>query len=481
MLKYKGRLTTDNVIKRRLLSYFKTSQSNIFNSLLFLGKLSYQLSLTIFSVCLVNLPSSYGLATKTANGIHGYAPEIINTQLASDKHGFTLNGVFYSESTGNIKENEIKEFDGDLTFNDFSIKIFGYGSLDTQINYQDIDGDSIDPTHPFLEKDAYFQWYDANGKKIPEGDNNKIMGCGSGYAMPLKLEIGSKVQTFSQYGIPKESDFLLITKFYEISLKPKICYARPNATIITQNAQWHSFDVNGNSEKWNLDNAVISPEYGGGHSPDYILDLGFKANPNASNGRIFPTTGFPGAKFQLVMVGAQTDYKFNIKSFSKDVVDVDSQGFVILWKKPSGPITVQVVNKKNELMQFNYTFTPTNVWAVPTGDYNGGWLEASTTKCGGTEKVLSRKELTNSPKNSAPMQWKYHDNNYTRSIDFSLGAEWGPMNENTYPESAWRSKHYWTRDNYTNDRQFVVHSVNGGVGYDGYENIGSINYIACKN
>jgi len=181
------------------------------------------------------------------------------------------------------------------------------------------------------------------------------------------------------------------------------------------------------------------------------------------------------------MVGAQTDYKFNIKSFSKDVVDVDSQGFVILWKKPSGPITVQVVNKKNELMQFNYTFTPTNVWAVPTGDYNGGWLEASTTKCGGTEKVLSRKELTNSPKNSAPMQWKYHDNNYTRSIDFSLGAEWGPMNENTYPESAWRSKHYWTRDNYTNDRQFVVHSVNGGVGYDGYENIGSINYIACKN
>lgn len=30
-------------------------------------------------------------------------------------------------------------------------------------------------------------------------------------------------------------------------------------------------------------------------------------------------------------------------------------------------------------------------------------------------------------------------------------------------------------------KHFVVHSVNGGVGYDGYENkIGKINYIACK-
>ena len=73
------------------------------------------------------VPNSYGLSSFTVNVIHGNSPKVDNVRLAASSHGFTVNGVFYSESTGNIKEDEIKEFDGNLTLNDFVIK---------QLNYQ---------------------------------------------------------------------------------------------------------------------------------------------------------------------------------------------------------------------------------------------------------------------------------------------------------------------------------------------------------
>ncbi|MFQ0972146.1 hypothetical protein GYW75_09670 [Gilliamella sp. ESL0232] len=398
---------------------------------------------------------------------------------SADKHGFTVNGVFYSEASGTIKSSEVKEFDGNLTLNDFKVAIYTSTNLDKVENYSDIDGDSADPQEPFKVQMTNYWWYDNNGVRIMGDDKKKMIGCGSGFSMPLKLIIKTDVKAQSEYGIPNESESVTLAKTYQIAAKSEICYAKPNATITHQNAQWHGFDKNGNSQKWNLESSIINPEYGGGRTNDYVLNFGFKAKPTVSS-KTFPTTGFPGAKFQLVMTGVQTDYEFSVITGSKDIIDIDSLGFITLKKKPLGELTVQATLKRDKSVKHNYSFNPTNIWAIPQSDFRDYW-DIAQAKCGGAFNILSRDELTNSPQRKAPMYWNFKDNNYSRAIGGGLTAEWGQMNQTSYPSSDWRDAHYWTRDNYSPERHFVVHTVNGGVGYDSYENkIGKINYIACK-
>ncbi|OCG66051.1 hypothetical protein A9G41_13100 [Gilliamella sp. Nev5-1] len=427
----------------------------------------------------IHVSSANAILTATSSQvIVGNTPQVVALSSA-DKHGFTVNGVFYSEASGTIKSSEVKEFDGNLTLNDFKVAIYTSTNLDKVENYSDIDGDNADPQQPFKVEMTNYWWYDNNGVRIIGDDKKKIIGCGSGFSMPLKLIIKTNVRAHSAYGIPDEGEPITLAKTYQIAPKSQICYAKPNATVVYQNAQWHGFDENGNSQKWNLENSIISPEYGGGRTSDYVLDFGFKAKPTYSS-KTFPTTGFPGAQFQLVMTGAQTDYEFSVITQTKDVVDVDSLGSITLKKKPLDQVIVQATLKRDRSVKHDYSFNPTSIWAIPQGDFKGYW-NVSQTKCGSAFNVLSRGELTNSPQRKAPMYWQFKDNNYTRAIGEGLTAEWGPMNKISYPNSEWRDAHYWTRDNYSSELYFVVHSVNGGVGYGGYENkIGQINHIACK-
>lgn len=111
---------------------------------------------SLFCISL-NTSTAYGLSTYITNVIQGNSPELVNTKLVADKYGFTVNGVFYSESLGNIKEDEIKQFDGNLTFDQFIVKLSNDNLLDIKINYQDVDGDVIDPIHPFAQTATTYQ------------------------------------------------------------------------------------------------------------------------------------------------------------------------------------------------------------------------------------------------------------------------------------------------------------------------------------
>ncbi|MCO6551222.1 MULTISPECIES: hypothetical protein [unclassified Gilliamella] len=58
------------------------------------------------------------LTATSSRVITGNAPQMVALSSA-DKHGFTVNDVFYNEVSGTIKSSELKGFDGNLTLNEF--------------------------------------------------------------------------------------------------------------------------------------------------------------------------------------------------------------------------------------------------------------------------------------------------------------------------------------------------------------------------
>ncbi|OCG40966.1 hypothetical protein A9G29_07900 [Gilliamella sp. Fer2-1] len=420
--------------------------------------------------------SSHAILTATTtNVIIGNAPEVIALS-SEDKQGFTVNGVFYSEANGNIKTGEIKEFDGNLTFNDFVISRYDSKNLDKVKNYRDIDGDNADPSVPFKLETTYYWWYDNTGKRIEGDDKKKIMGCGSGYAMPLKLIIKTNVKAYSAYGIPKESEPITLTKTYQIAPRTQICYAKPYSLEKKPEHQWVGVDDIGRYF-WNDSNYAQRNSAGGGYTQDYVPNYGFKAKPTVSSST-FPTTGFPGAKFQLVMTGAQSDYKYSIVNDNGGQVAIDTtKGYVILNKKPAGPITVRATLLRDTQVKIDYTFDPRSIWAIPQRNFFGPFEEAKI-RCGGEQNMLTRLQMSNSPRselvgNEASFENAGDDflsNAYTRSIGQSLFAEWGWSDQVTYPDSGWLfGVDYWTKDKFngspTSSSHYVIHSHDGWVGW----------------
>ncbi|OCL16349.1 hypothetical protein [Gilliamella sp. wkB171] len=440
-----------------VIDYFKSIQSKL-----------AQRSLFIFFILLTIHPAQ-ALSTTTAKAIEGSAPEVINIDLAANKQGFTVNGVFYSEASNNIKGNEVKEFSGELSPENFIVKNFYYNSLDNTLNYADKDGDGIDTSKPFLLSLTSKQWYDGNGKLIT--DTSKTMGCGSSYPMPLTLEITTQVKTYSKYGMPRESDYVPIVKRYQIAPKSKICYAAPYSLVSFPDLEWRMFDANGTLlPGWRSSGSHQShPLYGGGYNDDYIANKGFRADPIISS-RKFPTTGFVGAQFQLVMTGAQSDYDFSLLQNPGNGASIDHLGNIRLNNKPTGPIQVRTTLRRKPTVVHDYIFDPTTVWVEPQKTFIGNWSEAKN-QCGGSQYMLTRSELTNSPQSkvSGPLLWQYHDNTFTRAIGQGLLPEWGTINADvSYPGSSWTGKtHYWTNEvDLPNYSHFLV------VGHDGNVSIG---------
>jgi hypothetical protein len=102
---------------------------------------------------------------------------------------------------------------------------------------------------------------------------------------------------------------------------------------------------------------------------------------SVSGGRNFPTTGFPGAKFQLVMAGAQTDYRYQIINNPGGGASIDENGMVKLTSKPMGTVTVKAILKRNPSVSYDYSFNPTSVWTIPQGDIKGVY-DTAVKRCG---------------------------------------------------------------------------------------------------
>jgi hypothetical protein len=224
------------------------------------------ISLISLSQLAISVSANAILSASSSQVIAGNAPQVVVLSSA-DKHGFTVNGVFYSEENGTLKSGEVKEFDGNLTLNDFKVATYTPTNLDRVKNYRDIDGDNADPSQPFKVESTYYWWYDNSGRRITGDDKKKIIGCGSGFSMPLKLIIETKVKAYSEYGIPNESKQINLSKSYQIAAKSGLCYAKPNSAIIYPEHQWGKLGDNPNLNYrmyWNSPDGRTRSKGGGG-------------------------------------------------------------------------------------------------------------------------------------------------------------------------------------------------------------------------
>ena len=429
----------------------------------------------LFILCFLGVSQkSLALTAHSINVIIGNKPKVVDIEGASKKHGFTVNGVLYSSNTNNLSDTQINQFDGNLTIKDFIIKDYAMNDLDVTANYDDTDGDGIRNNTPFTVEETNYSWFDNKGIKIE--NNEKIIGCGSDISMPLTLTITTKVKTYSEYGIPNESEYFDITQKYKIMTKSEICYAKPYGMILYPQYAWGSvrpISYKGNLDcilsgyadnefessllddskhwinGWNQDSNRVRDSYcGGGYDATvFDPDNGFKVSAVPH----FPTTGFPGAKFQLVMTGHQEDFEYTLSATPNDSVTVDKQGNVMLVKKPIGPVTITAKFKYDrQVPEQNYTFNLTGIWAVPYGN-DFYTYQQTVNLCGGEANIPSRTEMSNSP--NAPMSWTelpLEWDAFTRTIGQGLLSEWGMTIKNTYPDSNWFSGLLWfySRDKY---------------------------------
>ncbi|PXZ06114.1 hypothetical protein [Gilliamella apicola] len=391
------------------------------------------------------------------------------------KLGFTVGGIYYSQEKGNIISDQIKKFNGSYQLSDFVIQpSYLMSNLDRSLNYFDENGDIADDVEPFtLNSNVSYEWYDAEGEEISRSQYGSIIGCGSGFKMPLQLKIHIGVKPNSKYGVPRQGDFSDILVKYKIASNPELCYVAPNSLKKFPQFQWLSFNYMNEHKGWN-NTTLISRRsaVGGGYSSDYVPNYGFKVNPS---GERFPTTGFPGASFHLVVSGAQTDYEYSFVGDSTGV-SVDENGKVLLERKPNGSITVQIKSKLEPSFKVNYTFNPTRIWVYPynprypTGDYKTQWDNAITI-CS-EDNLPSYQDLTNAPMNPAILNMDFLMNNgYTRAIGQGVLPEWGYTIRKAYPESRWSSvttDRYWTKDIDPNNpaRRVDVDASSGHLGVD---------------
>ncbi|XKM12544.1 hypothetical protein RCS94_05845 [Orbaceae bacterium ac157xtp] len=418
--------------------------------------------------------SSYGaLSATSANTIKGNAPWFTG-QSGAKKLGFVVDGISYSEANDaydavrNPNKDKIisgipKNFNSSLKLRDFTVTGLTANDFSPTADYYDADGDTgyTLATDAFSMGSVTYDWYQGNTKLDKSNSTvmNQTLGCGSGLSLPLTLKITlPSVKVKSRYGNPKESGETDLVQEYKIGSESGICFAKPGSL------HWDG-------------SVTPNATSGGGYTSDFDPANGFKASASPK----FPTTGFPGAYFYLVMTSNATDYTFTHNGGT--AITVGTNGKVTLNSKPTGPVRIWATYNSNPPEVHTYTFDPTTIWVVPKKNlatasapirYSYSYAEAKT-ECGDEPKIANRAQLSNSPKNILPSSGGIPGNYATRAIGGGIFGEWG--HTSTYSNSEWISSWYWTGDSVSSTYRFIVNSNGGIVNYNSM-NSGK-DYVAC--
>ncbi|XKM12596.1 hypothetical protein RCS94_06110 [Orbaceae bacterium ac157xtp] len=390
--------------------------------------------------------NSYGaLSATSANTIQGNKPELIGREVAK-KLGFKVGSTSYSEANDvyDVSTNPYKDkiesgtpklFESNLRLNEFLVQGLTVNDFDARTDYYDEDGDEA-ATPAFTVGGLTYKWFDGNGAEI--ADENKMVGC-SGFSQPLTLKINLVAQSHSEYGDPRHSDPTGLEQSYQIKASTSgFCFAKPNSL------DWWS-------------SAMPDPTRGGGYNvAQFDPANGFRAGLSPK----FPTTGFVGAEFTLVMVGNVSDYTFTHNGGTAITLNTTT-GKVTLNSKPSGAVTITAT--KNGTPHY-YTFNPV-LWMRPIGAGNYAWAKG---QCGGESKIPRLAQLTSAPSGDR----------FTRAVGRGVFGEWGDTNSTNYPGSQWFLGYYWSRDAQSHRVQYVVHSRHGSVVW-GDNGTSTSYYLAC--
>lgn len=433
--------------------------------------LLYQITFIPLLLVFSNINIANAIISSTSSKtVQGNRPEFYITDSVKNKLGFTYNQTDYSESIGNIQSDSILYFDNPMTnLNDFKMKTFFTERQtinDSTGEYYDLDGDGFADI-PVTQK-LTFTWRDKNNKLVDANDYENI-GCHNNkYAMPLTLEIiSNNIQVHTKYGNPNTSvpvQQAPINKTYQLAFVG-MCYAKPNSLIVDPTTQWRSVKADySDNDAWNLTGIGIggskqdepNNKYGGGHTKDYVPNLGFKVKPTVSN-KTFPTTGFKGAQFQLVMGGSQEDYNYSI-SYNSGKFTVDTNGIITFTDKsqPEDEIIITAALKSNSEYTFKYKFKLA-LWVYPSKVIEDisiyFTVEDLKLLCKDNLKLAHGKDLNKNDSllldyDRLPKNGK-HYNILTRGIGYGVFGEWGRLAQpnqktsDTYPKSEWGYAWYY--------------------------------------
>ncbi|MBX4133594.1 hypothetical protein JMI89_08110 [Frischella sp. Ac48] len=466
-------------------------------------KLIYQIPPVLLLLVFSNINIANALISSTSSkSIQGNPPEFFITDSVKNKLGFTYNQTDYSESIGNIQSDSILYFDNPMTnLNDFKMKTFfteRQAINDSTGEYYDADGDGFADIP--VTQELTFIWRDNNQTQIDANDYENI-GCHNNkYAMPLTLEIISKnIQVHTKYGHPNTSDPVQqasIIKAYQLAFVG-MCYAKPNSLIVDPNTQWRAVRADyTDADAWNPTGIGINgskqdrpnERFGGGYTADYVANLGFKVKPTVSD-KTFPTTGFDGAQFQLVMGGSQEDYNYSI-SYNNGTFTVDKNGMITFVDKsqPEDEIIITAALKSNSEYTFKYKFK-ISLWVYP-GELISSRAENQVSKfnekCTKKNKSLVGRNDLNAntwySKNSLDFDKTPSDINvqnrdiqfnvFIRGIGNGVLGEWGRLvqqgakSSDTYPKSKWVSGWFFvneTRKNRFGGEEAIIVSILDGM------------------
>lgn len=443
------------------------------------------------------------ITAETANIIHGNPPELFVTESTLGKLGFVYRGTDYNEKLGNITSSTTKFFEQTTKLTEFTPKLFEnfverQTKDDLNGDYYDDDADSFALEEP-ITYTLTNVWKDSNNKIVKEEDYDNIACSHNKYTMPLQLFVTvDNIKLHTQYGVPNESEVIQpITKAFKISLAGT-CFAKPGGILLDPSTQWRSIknDYTDLDPAWNLTDIGIggvpknkpNSKFGGGYTDDYEPNQGFKVKPTVSS-KTFPTTGFKGANFQLVMDGLQQDYTY---SSNNPNIKVDNDGIVSLDTATSGA-TITATLKSEPQYSFEYKFA-ISMWVQPLKLNIYSSSDAERTCHDLNQEALTRRDLNN----SSEFAYKNLDgitdmeyNLFTRGIGLGVFSEWGRLlNAPTtvsgtiflpvsYPKSDWIFAWYVTSESHTITRKntdnntevtveepILVASHDGMISYD---------------
>lgn len=182
----------------------------------------------------------------------------------------------------------------------------------------------------------------------------------------------------------------------------------------------------------------------GGHTSDFIPEIGFKAKTFESQGRVWPTTGFAGARFALItrdLDKTNDHYTFSVTK-GGDVLSVHNgneflfrtnlyEDYELLNRiKPPYQYTIEVKDKDNgETYEYSFEIEK---WAVPDEHRKPGRFTFGDTKknCEGVGGTLFwKEEFTNSYDGLGGYA------RFRRAVDGTLHGEWGQLTK--YEGSKW--------------------------------------------
>ncbi len=304
----------------------------------------------------------------------------------------------------------------------------------------DRDGDELD--YLGVDGDISMVWYytDANNSDIEFIPKDTDLFCSlstqNKYA-PFKVKLSVNLVLFSKYGDPNNNTYpnsiinIQPSVTYTVVEDVGVCSARPE---LNPNAVAGS-----DKNQWN-------PKYG------------FLTQSNIDPTKNFPTTGFYGAKFDLLLSrnGIVNNYNWHVKQGSElvNIDDSDANVVTVLFNGPDAQDTgkaweyiigsgkgykviIEGVNTTNN-KKIQYTFTLTMWFDAWKQKIDGDVYKALTGEVADVVAECEAKkghyELSNAEEISNAVLGSKGEAQLSREIG-TLFSEWGDANQQSYPGS----------------------------------------------